>query len=358
MLTRPDRTALGLWLVTRLAMLVTVAWTLPALGGFLGRWQHWDASIFVTIARHGYDGDPSGASDPGLPGFFPGFPLALRVVHALVPNWTAAGLLISFASSAVATVALCRLGELEGPAGTGPRAALLLLLSPAAVFLMAGYSEALFLAFAIPSWLLARQGRWPGAAVCCALAAGVRFTGVFLAAALVVEFCTGPFRRRRDMPWPALPFLVPLAYSAYQWTRTGDWLAYQHAQEHWAAHRLTAPWQALRTTWAMATGRPGYFTVAMRLDLLVAAIGVALTLWLLRRRSWSELVYLLPQLVIMLSGAYYISLARYMLTWWPLWIALGRHGVKHPWTFATITATSAATMIVMVEIYTSGAWAG
>src|SRR5581483_506395 len=124
MLTRPDRTALGLWLVTRLAMLVTVAWTLPALGGFLGRWQHWDASIFVTIARHGYDGDPSGASDPGLPGFFPGFPLALRVVHALVPNWTAAGLLISFASSAVATVALCRLGELEGPAGTGPRAAL------------------------------------------------------------------------------------------------------------------------------------------------------------------------------------------------------------------------------------------
>ncbi|MFD2356882.1 mannosyltransferase family protein [Nonomuraea ferruginea] len=87
-------------------------------------------------------------------------------MHLVVPDWSAAGLIVSLVAGAVAMVALARLAEHEGAQGW--MAVLGLVLFPAAVFLSAGYSESLFLAFAIPAWLAARQGRWPAAAALAA----------------------------------------------------------------------------------------------------------------------------------------------------------------------------------------------
>ncbi len=82
-------------------------------------------------------------------------------MHLLVPHWTAAGLLVSLVAGAVAAVALARIAALHLPGSrAGGRAALFLLVSPCAVFLAAGYSEALFLALALPAWLAARRQRW------------------------------------------------------------------------------------------------------------------------------------------------------------------------------------------------------
>ena len=70
-----------------------------------------------------------------------------------------------------AMVALARLGALEGWAGGRLARGPLPRLSPYAVFLAAGYSESLFLAFALSSWLAARRGRWLAAGAarrwCC-----------------------------------------------------------------------------------------------------------------------------------------------------------------------------------------------
>jgi hypothetical protein len=171
MITRSaGRDALLIWFGSRLGLLVTTMLGVAA-HAYLGRWERWDAQLFVTIAQYGYDGDPA-SPDDGLPAFFPGLPLALRLVHLVVPDWAAAGLLISLVSGAVAMVALARLAEHEGARGW--MAVLGLVLFPMAVFLAAGYSESLFLAFAIPAWLAARVGRGPVAAL---LAAGVPGAG-------------------------------------------------------------------------------------------------------------------------------------------------------------------------------------
>jgi hypothetical protein len=58
---------------------------------------------------------------------------------------------------------------------------LYLVLSPYAVFLFAGYSEALFLACALWGWLCARREQWVPAALLVAAAASVRVSGLFLA---------------------------------------------------------------------------------------------------------------------------------------------------------------------------------
>jgi hypothetical protein len=360
-----DGVALRLWLITRLAVLAIVLWPMPRLGDFLSRWHHWDAELFYRIAQYGYDDAPGAPAIErhGIPGFFPGFPLVLRVAHLLVPDWTAAGLLVSLVTSAVAAVALCRLGDLDGPPGAGALATLAMLVSPGAVFLAAPFTEALFAGLAIPGWLLARRGQWAGAALCCAGAAGVRITGVFLAVALAVEYLTGPSgvrirAGRRRALWLAVPFLPPLAYCAYQWARAGDFLAYQHAQQQWPAHASTSmPWDAARLTWGMAAD-PAGFGLDARIDVLVALAGVAGTLWLLWERRWGEFTYMALQLGVLLTSVFFISLARYMVAWFPLWLVLGRLGARRPWLYSGIAAVSAALMAVFTNVFATGGWAG
>lgn len=366
--------ALGIWLLSRLALVVLVAGTgwfagVFAQGGrpasrFLERWTQWDVALLIEIARYGYGGDPTEAPDPGLPAFFPGMPLALRAVHLVVPDWRVAALLTSFLAGAVAVVALARLAERDGPPGAGPYAVAALVLSPWAVFLFAGYTEALFLAFALPAWLLARDDRWAGAALLAAGAATVRITGVFLAVALAVQFLVSMHRRRGEegapgwarAPWLVVPFVPPVLYSAYLYTRNGDVLGWLSAQEAGWGRRLVPPWESLRTTWNAAFGISNQFTWPFRTELLAAAVGVALVVWLLVARRWGELAYTGLQVAALMSSTFYLSVPRATLLWWPLWLLVAGVAVRHRWAGAAYVAVCVPLMVTMTIAFTRGAW--
>ncbi|MEU8204256.1 hypothetical protein [Streptosporangium sp. NPDC049046] len=356
-----------LWLASRLGIVVLVVIGSQALmegdalpAPFLERWRNWDANLLITIAEHGYGGPPGSEPDRGLPAFFPGMPLMLRAVHLVIDDWTLAGLLISLVAGAVAMTALARLAEFEGPRGAGRYAVLALLLWPMAVFLFAGYSEALFLAFAIPAWLAARQGRWPLAAALAAGASCVRITGLFLAVALIVEFLV---RRHplRQVGWLLLPF-VPLAlYSAYQYSRTGDWLAWKTAQEAGWGRYMVWPWESWNTTLGAAMGE-GRMAWAFRLEIAGAIVGVALVLLLLYLRRWSEFVYVGLQVGALVCSAYYLSVPRSALLWWPLFVLIGRASSgPEPWRRWIILGYALVLgplMALNALIFADGAWVG
>ncbi|MFC7646545.1 hypothetical protein ACFQX6_42745 [Streptosporangium lutulentum] len=282
------------------------------------------------------------------------------MVHLFTGSWTLAGLLISFVAGAVAMVALARLAEFEGPPGTGRRAVLALLLWPMSVFLFAGYSESLFLAFAIPAWLAARRGRWPLAAVLAAGASCVRITGLFLALALVVEF----FSRRhavRQAGWLVAPFVPLVLYSAYQHARSGDWLAWKHAQEAGWGRHLVWPWESLITTWNSALGE-GRFAWAFRLEIAGAVVGVGLVLVLLYLRRWSEFLYVGLQVGALLCSAYYLSIPRSALLWWPLFLLIAKASASPPswrrWIIVVYALVVGPLMVLNTLVFTDGAWVG
>ncbi|KAB8196431.1 hypothetical protein FH608_006680 [Nonomuraea phyllanthi] len=354
MITRSAaRDALLLWLGSRAGLLVaTLLGT--ALGAYADKWRKWDAGLFITIAQYGYDGEPGRPVDDGLPAFFPGLPAVLRIVHVLVPDWSAAGLLVSLAAGAVAMVALARLAELEG--ATGWMAVLALLLFPMAVFLAAGYSESLFLAFAIPAWLAARLGSWPAAAALAAGASCVRITGLFLAIALVVEFVRSRESVRRA-GWLAVPFLPLVAYSYYHYSRSGDWLAWKHAQEAGWGRDFAWPWESWKTTWRSAMGSDD-FAVAFRMEIVGAVVAVAVLVWLLVLRRWSELAYTGLQAAALMTSAYYLSIPRSLLLWFPLWVLVAKVSTRRPWVIAAYALVCGPLMLVNAGRFLSGAWAG
>ncbi|RFU42583.1 hypothetical protein DZF91_05490 [Actinomadura logoneensis] len=502
-----DRRALALWLGSWVGVMFFVAVVprvLPSVFDgkpYLDRWAQWDAVRFLNIATYGYGGVPGEKFDPGWPAFFPGYPLALKLVGIFTGgDYKVAGLLISFVAGGVAAVALGRLAEdelttrprrggairrrLSGPAsrsgssagedghgeapdhegrgGTiqrgvhaadvavpsrttlrrpegnghaaaggratgetdafddldavddpdapggrreasngrrdaseGPRdasvgsrdgarsaeaahdgdgttmdrhgtvgagAVTAMLAGPAAVFLFAGYSESLFLAFALPAWLMARRGRWAWAALLATPASAVRITGLFLVLAMIVEYVVGRHGRRehgrRPIAWLALPFTPLLAYTVYQWNRTGDWMAWQHAQEAGWHRQFTMPWDAFDLTWRSAFETDYEFTLAFRIEIFAALVGVLLSLYLLYRRRWPELAYVGLQLGALLTSSYYLSVGRATLLWWPLWIWFGMLALRHRWLFGAAVAAAVPFAVLQLLTFTSGGWAG
>lgn len=374
-LTPADRRVLRLYLFTRLGLWIVVyctGWLFPADSGakspgpWLSRWDQWDWVHYRHIAEYGYFAAFPGVSpeQDNRVAFFPGFPLVLRAVHTVIPNWTVAGLLISLVSGAVAVVALARIAGLGRPDSgrAGKRAAAFLLLSPAAVFLAAGYTESLFLAFALPAWLAAKNRNWPLAGLLTAVATTTRISGLFLAAAIVVEFMLARDapRRWRHLPWCALPAVPALAYTLYLHARTGDWMAWKHAQERGWYRDFHTPAEAFHNTWQNAFDHlqtTGY-AVEFQAELVAMAAGVLLLAWLLFRRRWPEAVYIALSLWAQGTSYWYLSIPRATLLWWPLWTSLADWSLRRGWVKEAYACVVAPLMVVLAVTFTSGRWAG
>jgi hypothetical protein len=359
--------ALPLWLGTRVAVvLLTVGagWLLPAGDkgnhpGFLDQWHHWDTDLFRKIAEYGYF-SPHYADRPET--FFPGQVLAMRLVHLVVPDWIAAGLVVAFLAGAVACVALYQLGAQDG-AEVGHRAVLYLVLFPYAVFLFAGYSEALFLAFATTAWLAARRDRWWLAGLLAAGASSTRITGVALGFALGVEYLSRKGLRglRSRAALGVLLSAVPVvAYFSYLHARTGHWDAYARAEEEGWGRRTVAPWTALRTAWHLATGsEPNRaFLWSWRAELLAMAVGVVVTVVLLRSRRWGEAAFVGANVAVLSTSAYYGSVVRALLVWFPAFLLLARTSVRVRWLHPVVLSVFAPLSALTVVAFTAGTWLG
>ncbi|MGH7416720.1 MAG: glycosyltransferase family 39 protein, partial [Candidatus Rokuibacteriota bacterium] len=205
-LSRTEILLVGLTLLIKVSllafgMLVYVLVTHGAVRGpldVLDLWNRWDGPHYLDVAVWGYM-----EHDPGLsPTYSQRFDLDLFIVfYPLYPwltaalNWVVHEPLVSaLAVTALASVfvapLLYRLVRIEEGEGVALRAAWFLLIFPTAFFLHIGYTEALFLALALGSFLAARTDRWWLAGALGGLAALTRVNGLILIPALLVEAAT------------------------------------------------------------------------------------------------------------------------------------------------------------------------
>ncbi len=366
-LTPADLTALGIWLASRLAVLA-LSWPAAFIfrggnkspQGWLQLWQNWDAVRLALIAQYGYF-SPAERLYPDQVAFFPGFPLVLGLVHVIVRQWTVSGLLVSLVAGGVAVIALSRIAERDYRRGSGSRAVLFLVVSPAAIFLAAGYTEALFLALAATSWLAARNQHWGRAVMLAGLASVVRVNGLFLCAALVVEIIRHAGAQRLRAFLMFIPALVPLAcYELYLHARTGSWLAWQQAEKTGWQRQLTNPVSTFKTTWAAGFGHE--FTAPVnfvfQLEILAVAAGVIATAMLLWYRRWPEAIYAGLTIAALGTSIWYESVPRSLLLLWPLWCGLAALAVRRPWAGWLYVAVSAPVGAAIALLFMSGNWAG
>ena len=355
------RASLPIWLASRVVVAILSFASSHVLGSYSGQgvpnfiriWDRWDVGLFTKVARYGY-------LSPKYPERtevdFPGLPLILRVLHVVIPNWVAAGLVVSLVAGAAASAALWSLaaGDLPADRFAGHRAVLAAVLFPYAVFLFAGYSEGLFFAGATCAWLAARQRRWALAGLCACLATSSRILGIAVVVGLAVEYLMIERRVRLSAAWLAVPILPIIGYLTYLRVRTGHWNAYTRAMhDYW--HRTTDwPWNGLRVTWdAALNGAQGSsFQVFWWAEICAVLVGVLLAGALLRAGRWGEATFVGVTTLIMASSSYWASGVRAILVAFPLYLWIARH-VRTGYVYALL---SAPVMAVFVIAFTQGSW--
>jgi mannosyltransferase PIG-V len=315
----------------------------------------WDAAYYLTIAAHGY-GNLNSPANHRL-AFFPLYPLLVKALGVLLPV-IVAGVLISVAALAFALYGVHRLSTLESARGaaalrgrasdTARLAVLLIAFSPMAVFFSADYTESLFMALAVGTFLCARNGRWMWAGTAGLLASATRSPGVLLLLPTLVLYLYGPredrvpdrdpgdtlasrlitrYKVRPDILWLALIPVGLLAFFA------GLALAGGHAlspltTEHtaWERHAtdpLVVVWKAIKQTIVLHRGNE-----VIQLSFLLAA--VIATIGVLRRLPLAYGLWMIAALIPpladperdpLLATSRFVAVLFPIAMWLALWLA-------------------------------------
>ena len=323
---------------------------------FLAPWYRWDSVHYLDIADSSYD--VYGVENTVWP---PLYPLLIRIFALLMPEMAAA-LLISTLAAWAALAWLhqevcARYGErARWDNNLADRTLIVLAVFPTAFFLVAGYSEALFLAFSIAVFRQIRLRRWLPAAVFAGLATLTRLQGVLLALPLAWEaLCwlrerhaasenpqggiAGYLRLIRERSfWQQLGRQQPVAAAMVPPLVLALYFVYVH-------FGLGAPWpwQTLAGHWGQHFGWPGegvvnnlLFVIRNRFSLIHISmiydvLLLLLACWLLLRkmpgmpaiyRLYGLGIVLLPALRVSDNWHTLTSISRYVLMAFPVFIAL------------------------------------
>ena len=289
------------------------------VGWAVDLWGRWDGGWFLGIATHGYV-DPHQTT-----AFFPLYPGAMRILGTVLGGHDLlAGVLVSLIAAAVAFVLLHQLATEILGTDAANRSVLSLALFPTALFLGAVYSESLYLALSIATFLLARRGHWARAGLlagCCLL---TRSAGIAVLPALALLAWRSP-NPRTALVRSAIALPVAALWPLWQWVRYGDPFLFLHAQtsihfgrhlSHFgplggAWHGAVAAWNGIRQL--IAGGSANYFpnatdhTPAYTATVNLEQFGFAILVAVLGVYAWRRLgapygVLVLGSLILPLSA--------------------------------------------------------
>jgi hypothetical protein len=309
--------------------------------------DRWDAGWFERIARDGYDPNDASAA------FFPGYPLAIRVVAIALPvGEPGAALLVSNAAFLGALIVLFALTTLEFSRPMAKRTVLLLACFPASFFFLSPYSESLFLLASLLCFWHARRGQWGATAAAGVVAAATRSVGVLLVPALLVEaWRSRRGDRRRAVAASFAPIAAPALYALYWLARADDALRPLHAQDVWF-RAFELPVITLgNALWLGVSGitdpRGIYWTAD---TLLTGLVLVSLALrWKLLAPSY--LVYVVASLLVILSyplpARPLLSAPRFCVVLFPAFWAMAALFTGRRWVVTLIAVVAGFSLLAI-----------
>jgi len=325
---------------------------------FMNMFAKWDSPHYMFIAENGYvnEGDPA-----NFIVFFPLYPVLVRLITFDFAYVNLSGLLVSNLFSVAAVVYLFKLAKLDYSDSVAKKAVLFLCVFPTAYFLSAVFTESLFLAVVIASLYYARQGKWGFAGALGLLASLTRLAGALMLPVLAVEY----FHQKGWKPkaadlrllWVGLPVLGFVVYLLINYAVTGGFFMFMEIQRtHWyeTFDPLAGLVQALN--WPSHSTFPDSLTVGYA-QVAFAGLGLFMILigYFAKLRP-SYQVYMLFNWLLAVSISFWISVPRYVLTLFPMFLVLALASKKKVVTFG-ITAVSLMGLLFFTWLFASGAWA-
>jgi hypothetical protein len=259
---------------------------------------NWDGVNYLTVAKSGY-------TTSRLTNFFPLYPLIIRVVNKVVSSPLVSGLIVSWAFMMGAIFYYLKVIKLLFKVDDNLealRACLIFLLFPAAIYLMAVYTESLFAFLSLGAIYYALKKRYILAGLLTTLATLTHINGGFLVVLIALILLEEKERLRNVAISFVIGCLGLIGYMVFLWNKYGNPLEFIAAQhDHgWLRHS--------------ALGNLDKFSAV---DYILAiAIIISIIYWWKRRKSFA--IYSLFYLLIPIIGGQFGGYPRYTLMAFPL----------------------------------------
>ena len=333
-------------------------------------WYHqllqWDSEWYFKIVTEGYryNGDPTVQQNIVFYPLYPMLARGLATISGLSP--ADALLLVSNVAGLLAIVALFKLVREEFGDQLALTTIALLSFFPASVLLSAGYTEPLVLLLIVSFFLVLKRKHYLSAALLAGLALSTRSTGIVLLPVLLWEMWLN-----RDQK-PFLAALLPCVLLAtsglwlfmiYLWITFGDPFVFADGQM--AFHEGTT--QAARLIAALKFepftrmilndwnpwGQASWFTL---LFIVLIVVG-----WFRLPSGWTLFaagVLLLPYLTLSGGPAGFVSMSRFNLVSFPLFVVLADFGSRARWLLVGMIGLFSASLFMNAALFARRIWIG
>lgn len=326
---------------------------LPRAHPWLEIWNSWDALHYQSLAQVGYT-----ATDEFRLVFYPLFPWCVRLIASLTGDYLVSAFIISGIASVAAAVLLRRLVRVDYSAKTALRAAWFLSIFPTAYFLHIGYTESLFLALALGSFLAARTEHWWAAGVLGAFCWMTRPTGLVLAPALLVEAAQQYWTIRRwNWRWLWIA-LVPAGFFVFLLINlhvTGDAFSFLRLRKSAFAISTSWPWVGIHN--ALDFRRDpiqGEMVGAQEFYFVALGLICAVVSWINLRLSYAT--WITGIWLLFTSATFILSAPRHSVTLFPIFIIFALLAANRFWN-AVITVWSLLFLALFASLFVRGYWA-
>jgi hypothetical protein len=298
---------------------------------FLNIWVRWDAVHYLNLAYSGYSNVTEADSV-----FYPLYPTITGfLAHILGNQYILSGLIISTIAAIASFTCLYWLAENLLSKKTAKWTLLALASFPTALFLIAPFTESLFLALTLGLFVAAYKGRWWLAAMLGFLASLTRGPGLFTALALA--WIAWEQWRNIKTGFPSLWYASRLtglaapvlgAFAFHMWRDAMCFAPFTEIFHNHSGLKITNPVSGLLQAcvqWSQV------HDLQTTLDLGCALLFLALIVIMIARPRWRKpewLLYIGANMSIFLSKESFVasslqSTSRYVLVLFPVFMIIG-----------------------------------
>ncbi len=312
----------------------------------------WDSFWYLDIAQNGYSF--KGPEKLSNIVFFPFYPLLIWAVSFLAGgNFVLAGWILSCLFVFLALFYFFKLVKEFHPEINPYLPLVFLLIFPTAFFLNAIYTESLFLFLSLATFYYGLNKKFLLGGIFGLLASLTRVTGILLFIPLLWEyFQNHNFNLKQILNLKILPlFLIPfgtLTFFLYHYLKFGDFLLFFKVENWWGRAFV------FNKDHFLLFSNPA--AVNFLLDIFFVVFVLIVIYFVFKKLRTSYGLYMLATIIIILSTGTLMSVGRYILTLFPIYIlgaSIKNQYLQQAWVFISILLLE-----MYITLFVNNYWAG
>jgi len=329
-----------------------------SIPSFFGIWNQWDTPHYLDIAQFGYQN--FGEMRYWIV-FFPLYPALINIFNFFFSNYILSALFVANLFYIIAIIFFYKLLLIDYQERIAFKSILFLSIFPTAYFLHAGYTESIFLTFIILSFYFARKDKWFWAGCTGMMAMLCRINGLTLFPALLIEYLVQKKFQlkfiKSNILWLMLIPLGFLIYLAINYFVSGNaFIFLRYLKEFWGKS-LIWPWIGLIGAINDFSWRPAAEIITVSgASIFFAILGLILIILGIKKINFSYSIFAFLNCILITSTSFWLSIPRYLITIFPIFIVLAFLGQKRKWNYL-ITFISLILYTIFLTAFVQGKWA-